>query len=70
MDGDWMEHCTALVEHIDGRMEPVGHTWLAAEPEITDRDADGAELPVEPVVAAVLAAGSVFPSPSRAVKAG
>ena len=21
-DGDWVEGCTALVEHFDGRMEP------------------------------------------------
>jgi len=26
--GDWMEHCTALVEHLDGRIELVDHTWL------------------------------------------
>ena len=23
-----MEHCTALVEHLDGRIELVDHTWL------------------------------------------
>jgi len=22
--GDWVEHCTALVEHLDGRIELVG----------------------------------------------
>jgi UDP-2,3-diacylglucosamine pyrophosphatase LpxH len=22
--GDWVEHCSALVEHVDGRMELVG----------------------------------------------
>jgi hypothetical protein len=22
--GDWVEHCTALVEHVDGRIELVG----------------------------------------------
>jgi UDP-2,3-diacylglucosamine pyrophosphatase LpxH len=34
--GDWVEHCSALVEHVDGRMELVG----PATPIMADIDAD------------------------------
>ena len=54
--GDWMEHCTALVEHVDGRIELVSHTCLEGQPDITDRDADPDTL-VEPALAALVAAG-------------
>ena len=30
-DGDWVESCTALVEHMDGRLEIV--TWADVQPE-------------------------------------
>ena len=28
--GDWVEHCTAVVEHVDGRMEMVGFHDLSS----------------------------------------
>ncbi len=34
--GDWVESCTALVEHYDGRMELI--TWLGDELEFAPRD--------------------------------
>jgi len=27
--GDWVEHCTALVEHLDGRLEVIGRCPVA-----------------------------------------
>lgn len=54
--GDWMEHCTALVEHIDGRIELVNHTWLEGQPAIRDREAEADTL-VEPALAALVAPG-------------
>ena len=30
--GDWVESCTAVVEHFDGRMEIIRLTELAAKP--------------------------------------
>ncbi len=54
--GDWMEHCTALVEHVDGRFELVNHTWLEGQPAICDRDAEADTL-VEPALAALVATG-------------
>ena len=51
-----MEHCTALVEHVDGRIELVDHTWLEGQPEISDRDAE-ADMLVEPALAALVATG-------------
>ena len=30
--GDWVESCTAVVEHFDGRMEIIRFTELAAKP--------------------------------------
>jgi UDP-2,3-diacylglucosamine pyrophosphatase LpxH len=43
-DGDWVESCTALVEHLDGRLEIID--WVAhrrfdmfsARPGVTDRE--------------------------------
>jgi len=32
--GDWVEHCTAVVEHLDGRMELVRYHDAAAAPSI------------------------------------
>ena len=51
--GDWVDSCTAIVEHPDGRMELV--EWrkmallLANEPPIADSD------PVEPLAGALAA---------------
>ena len=42
--GDWVESCTAIVEHHDGRMELV--YWIAEPPEVADSHAD---LPLEAV---------------------
>jgi hypothetical protein len=37
-DGDWVESCTALVEHSDGRLEILDWSAiLAAEAEATAR---------------------------------
>ena len=33
-DGDWVESCTALVEHADGTFEIID--WNLAQPELTD----------------------------------
>jgi UDP-2,3-diacylglucosamine pyrophosphatase LpxH len=32
--GDWVEHCTALVEHVDGRIELVGPGRATAAPPV------------------------------------
>ena len=32
--GDWVESCTAVVEHFDGRMEIL--TWAQVLPEVAD----------------------------------
>ena len=32
--GDWVEHCTAVVEHLDGRMELVRYHDAVADPSI------------------------------------
>jgi UDP-2,3-diacylglucosamine pyrophosphatase LpxH len=53
--GDWIEHCTAVVEHLDGRFELVDHTWLADRPTIQDEPPEAA-APLEPAVTALLAA--------------
>ena len=50
-DGDWVEGCTALVEHFDGRME-VLH-WAD---EMAARDRDAASRAVLPAMAAGLVA--------------
>jgi len=50
--GDWIEHCTAVVEHLDGRMELVDHTWLADQPTLDEPPLAGepidAGAPLEP----------------------
>ena len=68
--GDWMEHCTALVEHVDGRIELVDHTWMAGEPDVVDRDLDDTLFPVEPAVAALVASGPGAVSKPHVAKAG
>jgi UDP-2,3-diacylglucosamine pyrophosphatase LpxH len=43
-DGDWVESCTALVEHHDGRWEIV--TWTKESDDVdTDTDSDTRERP-------------------------
>jgi hypothetical protein len=32
-DGDWVESCTALVEHFDGRLEILDWPSLIADPK-------------------------------------
>ena len=68
--GDWMEHCTALVEHVDGRIELVDNTWMAGEPDVVDRDLDDTLFPVEPEVAALVASGPGAVSKPHVAKAG
>jgi hypothetical protein len=50
-DGDWVESCSALVEHFDGRLELIN--WIeqwALDPfrvsESTDHDVEEGEIPV------------------------
>jgi UDP-2,3-diacylglucosamine pyrophosphatase LpxH len=38
--GDWVEHCSALVEHVDGRMELVGPATVAVA--VVDADLQAA----------------------------
>jgi hypothetical protein len=49
-----MEHCTALVEYLDGRIELVDHTWLEGQPTVQEEPAQ-ADTPFEPAIAAMLA---------------
>src|SRR3569623_1713767 len=51
-DGDWVEGCTALVEHFDGRME-----LLHWPDEISRRDAAAADAQAEPARIAAAARG-------------
>jgi len=44
--GDWMEHCTALVEHLDGRIELVDHTWLEGQPTVQEEPATDDRKPI------------------------
>jgi len=50
--GDWIEHCTAVVEHLDGRLELVDHTWLADQPTLDEPPLAGEPIdvgaPLEP----------------------
>jgi UDP-2,3-diacylglucosamine pyrophosphatase LpxH len=43
--GDWVESCTAVVEHFDGAMEVVG--WTAATPFLPRLPAGAVSLPPE-----------------------
>jgi UDP-2,3-diacylglucosamine pyrophosphatase LpxH len=52
-DGDWVENCSALVEHVDGRLETV--QWLKARATATVAAPLSAPLPL-PVHASVPAA--------------
>lgn len=44
-DGDWVESCTALVEHADGRLEILN--WLAASPLSLAAPSVPAQAPVK-----------------------
>ena len=50
-DGDWVESCSALVEHLDGRLEIVNWMERRAFDPLTRRLADLAEGDPEPVPA-------------------
>lgn len=43
-DGDWVESCTALVEHLDGRLELVQWDGLRARPIAFGEEVGAAEL--------------------------
>lgn len=45
------------VEHLDGRIELVDHTWLAGAAEITDRGFGLVDALSEQVMAALVAPG-------------
>jgi UDP-2,3-diacylglucosamine pyrophosphatase LpxH len=46
-DGDWVESCTALVEHHDGKWEII--TWTKEKDDVvTDPDSDSRERPNRP----------------------
>ena len=51
-DGDWVESCTALVEHMDGRLEILEWAKLRSWSAVRSlpRDADAERLP-EPAAA-------------------
>ncbi len=55
--GDWVEHCTALVEHLDGTMELVTHDAIgggrSARGGAADAEAAG-QLPLFPELAALV----------------
>ena len=57
--GDWIEHCSALVEHFDGRIELVGRDTFPPRPQPveTEQPAWSAFLPE--LTAAFSAAGTV-----------
>jgi len=42
-DGDWVESCTALVEHFDGRFEIIN--WRQAKPETVKEPMDECTMP-------------------------
>ena len=46
-DGDWVENCTALVEHIDGRLEIVPWRAVQAPAVAAPRELEPREL--EPI---------------------
>jgi UDP-2,3-diacylglucosamine pyrophosphatase LpxH len=49
-DGDWVDSCTALVEHLDGRMEilEIGREGASAEPEEDLEEVGSGTLPASP----------------------
>ena len=44
-DGDWVESCTALVEHFDGRLEILHWVDMAHQPKLMAPSADPANAP-------------------------
>ena len=46
-DGDWVESCTALVEHMDGRLEILEWAKLRSWSVIDRKSAAGADAPVD-----------------------
>ena len=51
-DGDWVESCTALVEHMDGRMEIL--EWAKLRSWSAVREARALPEPVEPAASPVV----------------
>jgi len=49
-DGDWVESCTALVEHFDGRLEILEWSKLRSW-SVIDRAANAAAPVAEPAAA-------------------
>ncbi|QDT60013.1 UDP-2,3-diacylglucosamine hydrolase [Stieleria bergensis] len=47
--GDWVENCTGLVEHLDGRFELVRQYGQNQYLQLEDRNAENAVLPFEQV---------------------
>ena len=54
--GDWVEHCTALVEHLDGTMELVTYAALNGQASGTNpTDVEAADqMPLFPELAALI----------------
>ena len=46
--GDWVEHCTALVEHVDGELELI--EWVSSHPVSLRRERDFADQQPRPEV--------------------
>jgi UDP-2,3-diacylglucosamine pyrophosphatase LpxH len=53
--GDWVESCTAVVEHFDGRMEIIEWKWHDGPGEVEPEEE---ESPIAALLPAVLAAGA------------
>ncbi|MFO8140382.1 MAG: UDP-2,3-diacylglucosamine diphosphatase, partial [Marinobacter sp.] len=55
-DGDWVEHCTALVEQMDGHLELLhwseSPVTLSCEPEVPSPELSGDARPVVDVLPA------------------
>ncbi|HEX5125123.1 MAG TPA: UDP-2,3-diacylglucosamine diphosphatase [Rhodocyclaceae bacterium] len=52
--GDWVDSCTAIVEHFDGRMELIEWRELAKTFASSDHDVDAISVSNEPIVANIL----------------
>jgi hypothetical protein len=46
--GDWVEHCSALVEHLDGTMELLRHDTIGTPGVGSERAVTGGQLPLFP----------------------
>jgi len=57
--GDWIEHCSALIEHFDGRIELVGLDHFPTRPAEEAEDGDWADMPQE-LTAAIARSSSAW----------